>query len=78
MAVHLLGRAELGGAEADLRVFVGQVKNRPAVQPGDAERAVGQIGERGAVRAQPRIDARPRHRDLAGGAGRHVADEQAT
>lgn len=77
VAVHLLGRAKLGGAKADFRVFIDQFKNRPTVQADDPQRSVSQVGGRGAIRAQPGIDAGPGSRDLPGGDGRHVADEQA-
>ena len=65
VAAHLLGRAELGRAEAHLRVRVRQLQQHPAVQAGDPQRPAGQPGDRVPVRAELRVDARARDRNLA-------------
>ena len=65
VAAHLLGGAELGRAEAHLRVRVRQLQQHPAVQAGDPQRPSGQPGDRVPVRAELRVDARARDRNLA-------------
>ena len=77
VAAQLLGRAELGRAQAHLGVRVRQLGDDPAVEPGYPQRAPVQVGDRGPVRAELGVDAGPGDRDLAGDPGGQVAGEQA-